>query len=243
MRLAITGLTTLPEIRRGDDLAEIIAQAAAREGQAIEASTIVVVAQKIVSKAEGAVVDLTTVDPTERAQDFARRWKKDPRLIELVLRESRRIVRMERGVIIAETAHGFVTANAGVDQSNVPLGHATVLPADPDGSARRLREALGCRAVIVADTFGRPWRRGLVNVAIGLSGLDPLEDLRGASDRSGRPMQTTLIARADELAAAAGLVMEKAAGIPVALIAGCDVAAADGSARQMIRPAEEDLFR
>src|SRR5262249_335324 len=155
---------------------------------------------------------------SELARSWAERYGKDPRLIELVLRESRRIVKMDRGVLIAETRHGFITANAGVDQSNVPGEHfATTLPPDPDSSARRIREALRCGAVILSDTFGRPWREGLVNVAIGVSGLEPVLDLRGDRDRCGRALHGTVLAIADELAAAAGLVMRKSAGVPVAL--------------------------
>lgn len=215
MSIRIVGLAGLPEVRPGDDLAALIRAA----GTELDAETIVVVAQKIVSKAEGAIVDLRSITPSELATNWAARYGKDSRLIELVLRESRRIVKMDRGVIISETRHGFVTANAGVDESNVPGDHfATTLPIDPDASARRIRESLGCAAVIVSDTFGRPWRVGLVNVAIGVSGLDPLLDLRGSPDRSGRRLQSTTLAVADELAAAAGLVMCKKGGIPVAFI-------------------------
>ncbi len=244
MPLEIIGLTSLPEIRPGDDLAALIREAATCEGRRLELRTIVVIAQKIVSKAEGALADLRTIEPSPRAADWAAQWDQDARLIELVLRESRRIVRMERGVIIAETRHGFVAANAGVDRSNVPGEHyAAVLPADPDASARRLRDGLGCGAVVITDTFGRPWREGLVNVAIGVAGLEPLLDLRGSIDRSGRLLRGTLLARADEIAAAAGLVMPKAAGVPVALVTGLDFTPADGNARSLIRPVERDLFR
>jgi coenzyme F420-0:L-glutamate ligase/coenzyme F420-1:gamma-L-glutamate ligase len=197
-----------------------------------------------VSKSEGAIVDLRSIEPSELARNWATQFAKDPRLIELVLRESRRIVRMDRDVLIAETRHGFVTANAGIDQSNVPGEHfATTLPVDPDASARRIHEGLGCGAVIVSDTFGRPWREGLVNVAIGISGLEALGDLRGARDRLGRLLHATILAVADELAAAAGLAMPKSAGVPVALITGFDWTRADGSARALIRPPEKDLFR
>jgi len=240
MPIRIVGLASLPEVRAGDDLPALIRAAAGH----VDVDTIVVVAQKIVSKAEGAIVDLRSIAPSEMAANWAARYGKDPRLIELVLRESRRIVKMDRGVWIAETRHGFITANAGVDQSNVPGEHfATTLPADPDASASRIRAALGCGAVIVSDTFGRPWREGLVNVAIGVSGLEPLDDLRGLSDRSGRRLQSTTLAVADELAAAAGLVMPKSAGVPVALITGFDWTRGDGSARKLLRSPETDLFR
>ena len=274
MSIRIAGVTGLPEIGAGDDLAALIRGAtqwggppgpqptppsvslartqrpargpAADQGvrPTVDGDTIVVIAQKIVSKAEGSVVDLRSITPSELARSWSARYGKDPRLIELVLRESRRIVRMDRGVLIAETRHGFITANAGVDQSNVPGEHfATTLPVDPDASAGRIREALGCGAVIVSDTFGRPWREGLVNVAIGVSGLDPIQDLRGCRDRHGRALHSTTLAIADELAAAAGLVMPKSAGVPVALITGYDWNRGEGSARKLLRPAEQDLFR
>jgi coenzyme F420-0:L-glutamate ligase / coenzyme F420-1:gamma-L-glutamate ligase len=244
MDLRIVGLGTLPEVRRGDDIGRLIASAAAREKRTIDGTVIVVVAQKIVSKAEGAEVDLRAIEPSPLARSWAAEWNKDARLVELILRQSRRIVKMERGVLIAETRHGFVAAHAGVDQSNVPgEDRATVLPDDPDSSACRIRALLGCGAVIVSDTFGRPWREGLVNVAIGLSGLAALEDYRGRRDREGRLLQSTVIALADELAAAAGLVMGKADGVPVALLYGLEWSATEGNARALIRAPERDLFR
>lgn len=244
MDIRITGLKGLPEVRPGDNLAELIRNAAAAEQQTAGAGTVVVIAQKIVSKAEGAIVDLGTVEPAAFARRWAGEWGKDARVVELILRQSRRIVRMDRGLIIAETHHGFVTANAGVDQSNVPgEDRATVLPADPDASARAIREQLGCGAVIISDTFGRPWREGLVNVVIGVSGLDAIEDLRGKPDRDGRLLHATVIAQADELAAAAGLVMRKSAGVPVALVEGFEWTPAEGSSRALVRPPERDLFR
>jgi coenzyme F420-0:L-glutamate ligase/coenzyme F420-1:gamma-L-glutamate ligase len=244
MDIRIVGLNGLPEIHPGDRLAELIRAAASQAGAELGPKTVVVIAQKIVSKAEGAIVDLRTMQPSELARSWAAQWDKDPRLVELVLLQSRRIVRMDRGVLIAETYHGFVAANAGVDQSNVPgEDAATVLPTDPDASARTIHRELGCGAVIISDTFGRPWREGLVNVAIGVSGMDALEDLRGTMDRAGRPLQVTVMARADELASAAGLVMPKSAGVPVALLQGLEWKRAEGSARAVIRPAERDLFR
>jgi coenzyme F420-0:L-glutamate ligase/coenzyme F420-1:gamma-L-glutamate ligase len=240
MPVRIVGLKRLPEVRPGDDIAALIRS----KTGVLDEDTIVVVAQKIVSKAEGAIVDLRSIEPSDLAINWAGQFGRDPRLIELVLRESRRIVKMDRDILIAETRHGFVAANAGIDQSNVPGEHfATTLPADPDASARRIREGLGCGAVIVSDTFGRPWRDGLVNVAIGVAGLEPLADLRGAPDRSGRLMHATVLAIADELAAAAGLVMPKSGGVPVALITGFDWPRGEGSARSLIRPPEKDLFR
>lgn len=240
MRLEIVALANLPEVRPGDDLASLIRDAASE----IDQSVIVTVAQKIVSKSEGAIVDLRTIEPSALARSWAAEWNKDGRLIELILAQSRRIVKMDRGVIISETQHGFVCANAGVDQSNVPGDDfATVLPVDPDASAARLRASVGCGAVIVTDTFGRPWREGLVDVAIGVAGLDALEDHRGRADRDGRKLASTIIAVADQLAAAAGLVMKKDAGCPVALIRGFEWQAAGGSARALLRKPEQDLFR
>jgi coenzyme F420-0:L-glutamate ligase/coenzyme F420-1:gamma-L-glutamate ligase len=248
MRLEIVALSSMPEVQRGDDLALLIREAASREGPdqgpVVDPSVVLAVAQKIVSKAEGAVVDLREIRPSAFAQSWAAEWRKDARLIELILSQSRRIVKMDRGVLIAETLTGLVRANAGVDQSNVEgVDFATVLPMDPDGSARRLRASLGCGAVVITDTFGRPWREGLVDVAIGVAGLDPLEDHRGRTDRNGRKLASTIIAVADQLAAAAGLVMSKAAGCPAALIRGFEWQPAEGSARLLLRKPEQDLFR
>ena len=239
MRLEITALSTLPEVRPGDDLASLI-----RAEAHLDQTVVLAVAQKIVSKSEGAIVDLREIQPSTLARSWAAEWGKDARLIELILAQSKRIVKMDRGVIISETRHGFICANAGVDQSNVPGDNfATVLPSDPDASARRLHSSLGSGAVIITDTFGRPWREGLVDVAIGVAGLDPLDDHRGRPDRHGRKLASTIIAVADQLAAAAGLVMRKAAGCPVALIRGLDFQPAEGSARSLLRKAEQDLFR
>lgn len=244
MRIEIVGLSSLPEVRPGDDLALLIREAGAKESQSIDRTVLLAVAQKIVSKSEGAVVDLRDMRPSSLARSWAVEWKKDARLIELILAQSRRIVKMDRGVIISETATGLVCANAGVDQSNVEGDDfATVLPDDPDDSARRLWAGLECGAVIITDTFGRPWREGLVDVAIGVAGLDPLDDHRGRADRHGRKLASTIIAVADQLAAAAGLVMQKAAGCPVALIRGFEFQPAEGSARSLLRKPDQDLFR
>jgi coenzyme F420-0:L-glutamate ligase/coenzyme F420-1:gamma-L-glutamate ligase len=251
----IRGLRGIPEIRPGDDLAREILRALTRgEGSDSpyplnpQPRTVFVVAQKAVSKAEGRIVELDGVKPSQRAIEWAVQHGKDPRAVEVILRESKRIVRMEKGVLIAETRHGFVCANAGVDASNVPAGCVSLLPEDPDDSARRLRAALEHAlevplGVIISDTFGRPWRMGQANVALGLSGLCPLIDYRGRVDSSGRTMQATVIAVADELAAAAELVMGKTLGVPVAVIEGLEHASGQGSARDLIRPPEEDLFR
>jgi coenzyme F420-0:L-glutamate ligase / coenzyme F420-1:gamma-L-glutamate ligase len=244
MRLEINGLSSLPEIRPGSNLAALIRQAAAAELEAIDSSVIVAVAQKIVSKAENAIIDLRQVQPSAFANAWASRWGKDPRLVETILSQSRRIVKMDRGVLIAETHHGFVCANAGVDQSNTESDDfATILPNAPDASARRLRDSLGCGAVIITDTFGRPWREGLVDVAIGVAGLDPLGDYRGTTDRRGRKLSATIIAVGDQLAAAAGILMVKSGGCPVVLIRGFKCQVTDGSAQTLIRSPEQDLFR
>ena len=244
MRLEISALSSLPEIRLGSDLAALIRQAASAEHETIDHSVIVAVAQKIVSKAENAMVDLRQVQPSAIAKAWAHRWGKDPRLIETILSQSRRIVKMDRGVLIAETHHGFVCANAGVDQSNIESDDfATILPAAPDASARRLCDALGCGAIIITDTFGRPWREGLVDIAIGVAGLGPLVDYRGSTDRRGRELAATIIAVADQLAAAAGLLMVKSSGHPVILIRGFEWQVTDGSAQMLLRSPERDLFR
>jgi len=248
-RIELFGLRSLPEITPGDDLAALIADAPSREGLELRTGDILVLAQKVVSKAEGRVVRLSDVKPSELARSWARTIRADPRFVEIVLRESRRVIRMTERALIVETRHGFICANAGVDRSNVrSAGSVTCLPLDPDRSAQRLVERLrkltGARvAVIVSDTFGRPWRLGLTNVAIGAAGLAVLEDLRGTRDASGRELQGTILALADELAAAAGLVMKKAAQIPAVVIRGVRFARARGSARQLIRPASEDMFR
>jgi coenzyme F420-0:L-glutamate ligase/coenzyme F420-1:gamma-L-glutamate ligase len=240
MRLEITALSSLPEVRPGDELASLIRAT----GEAIDRAVLLAVAQKIVSKSEGAIVDLRAIQPSALAKSWAEEWQKDPRLIELILSQSRRIVKMDRGVIISETRQGFVCANAGVDQSNVPGDDlATILPSDPDASAQRLRTSLGCGGVIITDTFGRPWREGLVDVAIGVAGLDPLDDHRGRVDRHGRKLASTIVAVADQLAAAAGLVMRKAEGCPVALIRGFEWQPGEGSAQSLLRKPEQDLFR
>jgi coenzyme F420-0:L-glutamate ligase / coenzyme F420-1:gamma-L-glutamate ligase len=244
MRIEIVALSGLPEVRRGDDLAALIRDAAKKEQLLPDNSLIVAVAQKIVSKAEGAVVDLRQIQPSSLAKTWASEWSKDPRLIELILSQSRRILKMDRGVLITETQLGYVCANAGVDQSNVESDDfATILPKDPDASAARLCKELGCGAVIVTDTFGRPWREGLVDVAIGVAGLAPLEDYRGSVDRRGRKLTGTIVAVADQLAAAAGILMRKPGGFPVVLMRGFEWKAAEGSARDIIRRREQDLFR
>ena len=245
--LSLFRIPGLPEIRKGEDLAKQIVGAAKKSGLGFKDGDILVVAQKIISKAEGSVASLETVKPSEKAQKLAADLKKDPRAMELVLRESRRILRSER-VLITETHHGFVCANAGVDHSNVPGEGVTLLPRDPDRSAEELaavlRRKTGKRvAVIISDTFGRPWRLGLTNVAIGASGLPVLLDLRGTRDREGKLLTATVLAVADELAAAAGLLMGKSEGTPAVLVRGYRYKSATEKAASIIRPASEDLFR
>jgi coenzyme F420-0:L-glutamate ligase/coenzyme F420-1:gamma-L-glutamate ligase len=247
--LSVLGLPGIPEVIEGDDLPRLTSEAAERGGIGLRSGDILVVAQKIVSKAEGRVVSLRDVAASGLAREFAEAWGKDPRFVEVVLRESRRIVRMDRGMIIAETTHGFICANAGVDASNVPGEDCvSLLPVDPDGSAARLRKGLEERhgagvAVIVSDTFGRPWREGLTNVAIGVAGLSPLVSYIGEKDPHGHTLRVTELAVADELAAAAGLLMGKLERIPTVLIRGYAFPAAEGRARSLVRPAERDLFR
>ena len=239
----------LPEVRPGDDLAALIQTALTNQETPLEPGDVLLVTQKIISKAEGRLLPLAAVEPRAAARDFAARWDKDPRQVEVVLREARRIVRMERGLIIAETRHGWICANAGVDQSNVGSGDAvTLLPEDPSASAAALRRGLRERgaadvAVIVSDTFGRPWREGLTNVAIGLSGLNPLVSYLGRRDPAGYDLQVTVIALADELAAAAEPVMNKLDRVPAAVVRGLAVPLEEYDHSSLIRPPELDLFR
>src|SRR2546422_8407146 len=241
-------LPGLPEIQRGHDLSKQISNAARKARIHFESGDILVIAQKIVSKAEGATVRLATISPSLQAQAIAERQRKDPRLVEVILRESRRLVRTDP-VLIAETRHGFVCANAGVDHSNVPGDDVvTLLPRNPDRSAKKLAVALRRRthkrvAVIISDTFGRPWRLGLTDVAIGVFGVPVLHDLRGTRDRDGKPLTATILAVADQLAAAAGLLMGKSEGSPVILIRGYRFKPSSEPAARIIRPAAEDLFR
>ena len=245
--LEILPIGGMPEVRPGDDPADLIARAAG--DYLLKTDDIVVVTHKVVSKAEGRLVDLNTIEPSALAKGFAARYDKDPRQIEVVLRESKRIVRMDRGIIISETHHGFVCANAGVDASNVP-GDETVclLPRDPDASARRLRDALvslagGNLAVVVSDSFGRAWRHGITNVAIGVAGMKPLADYRGENDPHGYPLTASVLAVADEVAAAAELVMGKTKGIPVAVVRNYPYERGSGTGRDLLMEPERDLFR
>jgi coenzyme F420-0:L-glutamate ligase/coenzyme F420-1:gamma-L-glutamate ligase len=238
------------EVEPGSDLAAEILSAIRADGRELLDGDIVVITQKVVSKAEGCVIELDTVEPSVLANEWAELWDKDPRVVEIVLRQSRRIVRMHRGIIISETHHGLVCANAGVDQSNVGGERVTLLPTDPDASAAELRAALeagsgaGVRlGVVISDTFGRAWREGQTNVAIGVSGVEALRHFEGQVDPTGYELRVTMLATADELAAAAELVMGKVDRVPVAVVRGLARALGEGSAQELIRPAANDLFR
>jgi coenzyme F420-0:L-glutamate ligase / coenzyme F420-1:gamma-L-glutamate ligase len=244
--LEVLGIEGFPEVRAGDDLDRMISAAVAGD---LRAGDVLVVTHKIVSKAEGRLVDLRTIEPSALAKGYASRHGKDPRQIEVVFKESRRIVRMDRGIVISETHHGFVCANAGVDASNIPGGDTVcLLPIDPDDSAARLRDALAGDpgvdvAVVISDSFGRAWRHGITDVAIGVAGMDPVADYRGLNDRHGFPMEASVLAVADELAAAAELIMGKTDGIPIAIVRGYSYSPASGSGRDLLMPLERDMFR
>jgi coenzyme F420-0:L-glutamate ligase/coenzyme F420-1:gamma-L-glutamate ligase len=248
--ISLVPLEGIPEVQPGDDLAAMIAAAIAAAGIGLTPDDVLVVTQKVVSKAEGRVVDLATVEPRAEAREWAKRWGKDPRQVELVLRESAEVVRMaDGGLIISRTPHGFVCANAGVDLSNTGAAElATLLPLDPDASALALRDRLGDLAgaqpaVVISDSFGRPWRSGIVNVAIGAAGIEVLSDLRGAPDAQGREMRATVIAVADELASAADLAGGKVGQRPVVLVRGYRYERdGRGGAAALIMPREQDLF-
>ncbi len=250
--LRLIGLGGIPEVRPGDDLARMVGDAIERSGAGLAPGDVLVVTHKVVSKAEGRLTALAEVEPSPLARRFAAATGKDARQVEVVLRESRRIVRMdrERGVIIAETAHGLVCANAGVDASNVEPDTVCLLPVDPDASAASLRDALAARfgvapGIVVSDSFGRPWRVGIVNVAIGVAGLAPLADYRGQRDAAGYELHVSVLAVADELAAAAELVMHKLDARPVVLIRGYEppTASPPGTGRDLILDPARDLFR
>jgi coenzyme F420-0:L-glutamate ligase/coenzyme F420-1:gamma-L-glutamate ligase len=247
--VTITGIEGIPEIKAGDDLGSIIVAALDRQAIEFRPDDLLIVTQKVVSKAEDRVVDLAGVAPSALASELAANWDKDPRHVEVVLRETKRIVRMDHGVIICETRHGFVCANAGVDASNVPGNdRLLLLPVDPDASAQRIRsrirELRGADVpVIISDTFGRPWRAGYTEVAIGVAGMLPILDYVGKLDAQGRELRATWICVADELASAAELVTGKSNQVPVTLIRGYPVPRGEGSARELVRQAERDMFR
>jgi coenzyme F420-0:L-glutamate ligase/coenzyme F420-1:gamma-L-glutamate ligase len=247
--VTVVGIEGIPEVEPGSDLARLICEAAGRQGISFQDDDVITVTQKVVSKAEGRFVDLADVEPSPLALELATNWEKDPRHVEVVLRESKRIVRMDHGVIICETRHGFVCANAGVDASNVPGNdRLLLLPLDPDASARRIRKGLMAMsgadvAVIISDTFGRPWRTGYTEVAIGVAGMLPIVDYVGMNDAQGRELRATWICVADELASTAELVTGKASQVPATLIRGYQVPKGEGSAVEMVRQAERDMFR
>ena len=248
--VSIIGVEGIPELGTGDDLSGLMMDAAAAQGTPIAGGDILVVTQKVVSKVEGKVMSIDDVEASPLAITITEGHRRDPRHTEMILRESRRIVRMDRGVIIAETKHGFYCANAGIDASNIPGSNTiALLPDDSDASARGIRDAVRARlgvnvAVIVSDTFGRPWRNGAANVAIGVAGMDPLLDYVGSLDAYGNVLHTTQIAVADELAAAAELVTGKALGVPVTIIRGYEFEPIEeASIQRLLRSGERDLFR
>jgi coenzyme F420-0:L-glutamate ligase/coenzyme F420-1:gamma-L-glutamate ligase len=250
MNINISAITGIPAVQPGDDLASLLLSALERTALRLLSGDVVVVCQKVVSKAEGRIARLSEVTASPFARKLAATMTaKDPRVIEVVLQETKRIIKMDRGHLITETGPGWVCANAGVDESN-SLGPDAVilLPLDPDASAWRLREAFRQRAgvevaVLITDTFGRPWREGLVDFALGVAGMDALLDLRGQHDITGRELHHTVMAQADALAAAAGLVMRKGDAVPAALVRGYEFAPAEGDGKRLIRSREFDLFR
>jgi coenzyme F420-0:L-glutamate ligase/coenzyme F420-1:gamma-L-glutamate ligase len=248
----VFALDGIPEIRPGDDLAMLLVAAIGRAAVSppLREDDVLVVTQKIVSKAEGAIVDLTTVEPRPEAIEFARRWDRDARQLEVVLREARRVVRWQNGVLITETRHGFICANGGVDASNVGPDSGsivTLLPVDPDASADRIRAAVRAAfgvdvPVIVSDSFGRPWRWGITDVAIGVSGMRPIDDMRGTPDADGRVMKSTIRATADEIATAAELAFGKTTRRPAALVRGAGPTRGEGRIAEVLMAREFDLF-
>jgi coenzyme F420-0:L-glutamate ligase/coenzyme F420-1:gamma-L-glutamate ligase len=248
MSFQVFGIEGLPYVTEGDDVAQLIYDAAISNGIVFEDKDIIVVTQKIVSKAEGRVVKVEDVKPSKFAVHVGKTMEKDPRLVEVILGETSRIIRMKGNALIVETHNGNVCANAGVDFSNVEEGYITLLPVDPDSSARIIRDKLedltGIKlAVIITDTWGRAWRLGQVDFAIGVSGILPFRDYRGERDYMGHELHVTNIAVVDELAGAAELVKGKSGGVPVVIIRGYDYPEGDGKASDVIRPLEEDLFR
>ena len=243
----VIGITDIPLVQRDDDLPTLILDAAEAQGTPIEDGDVLVVTQRIVSKAEGRVVPLDDFEPSAFAREWSAQWDKDPRLTEAVLRESQRIVRQVRGVLLTQTHHGFICANAGVDGSNVGgQDIISLLPVDPDASCRAIRDATRARgadvAVVMTDTFGRPWREGHTNIAIGVAGLLPLRSYVGMPDMDGRELRVTTICVADELAGTAEMVMGKLDGIPAAIVRGFEYQRGEGSSSELVRPVEMDLF-
>jgi coenzyme F420-0:L-glutamate ligase/coenzyme F420-1:gamma-L-glutamate ligase len=252
-RLEVVALDGVPEVVPGDDIAAFIGDAIERTPGALplHEDDVLVVTQKVVSKAEGAIVDLTTVEPRAQAVEFATLYDRDPRQIEVVLREAVRVVRMANGVLITETHHGFVCANGGIDASNVGPASGqvvTLLPRDPDASATGIRAAIRSRfgvdvPVVVSDSFGRPWRWGITDVAIGISGMLPLEDLRGVADHDGRVMRSTVRAVADQVASAAELAFGKTTARPAAIVRGAHPTRGEAKIKDALIPGDFDLFK
>jgi coenzyme F420-0:L-glutamate ligase/coenzyme F420-1:gamma-L-glutamate ligase len=243
----IIGLDNIPEVKPGDHIAKHILHSAGSDS--VQQGDIVVITHKIVSKAEGQLVDIRTIEPSPLAMQWATVWQKDPRQVEVSLRESRRIVKMERGILICETRHGLICANAGVDASNVPGDNIVcLLPVDPDASANQIAVDLSNFLhfhvpVIITDSFGRPWRNGITNIAIGVAGMNALQDYRGQVDGEGREMHVSVLAIADEIAGAAELVMNKLDKCPVAIVRGYNWQIGEGSGKDLVMKPEMDLFR
>jgi coenzyme F420-0:L-glutamate ligase / coenzyme F420-1:gamma-L-glutamate ligase len=247
-RIEIFGLDGIGEVGAGDSIGRLIVDACSRNNVVLEQDDVLVIAQKIVSKSEGRLLRLGDVMVSDYARELSRELDKDPALIQLILGESRRIVRKGSRAMIVETHHGFICANAGVDCSNVGLGKAALLPKNPDASARRIRaeiqELVGASpATIISDSFGRAWRVGTADVAVGISGIKPIKDERGTKDRYGYELRAAVAAIADEIASAAELVMRKKEGVPVVVVRGCEIEKEEGSVKDLLRPEAEDLFR
>lgn len=247
-RVELIGIDGIGEVQAGDSVGALICDACSRQSIDLRDSDVVVIAQKVVSKAERRVVRLDDVEPSARAVELAAQLDKEPALVEVILRESREIIRVGRRALIVETHHGFICANAGVDQSNVGARTVALLPKDPDRSARQIRYEIHRDtgknpAVIISDSFGRPWRVGTVDIAVGVCGLKPVKDERGLTDSYGYQLRAAVAAVADEMAAAAELVMGKRDRVPVVIARGCDFDKEEGSVKELLRPEAEDLFR
>jgi coenzyme F420-0:L-glutamate ligase / coenzyme F420-1:gamma-L-glutamate ligase len=247
-RVEIIGIEGLGEVHAGDSVGRLIVAACARDGFDLFDNDIVVIAQKIISKAEGKVLRLDEISPSAQAKALSRELDKDASLVQVILNESRRVIRKGGRALIVETHHGFVCANAGVDCSNVGIGQAALLPQDPDLSANKIRSEIrqGCGAapaVIISDSFGRPWRLGTVDVAVGIAGMKAVKDERGSKDPYGYELRAAVSAVADEVAAAAELAMGKKDGVPVVIVRGCEIEKEEGSVKELLRPESEDLFR
>ncbi|MFQ5941290.1 MAG: coenzyme F420-0:L-glutamate ligase [Nitrososphaerales archaeon] len=248
MRISIIPIRVEKDVNLNDDIAELILSSIRRQKERLCENDILVIAHKIVSKAEGRLVSLNNVRPSRRAYSISAKHGKDPKIVELILRELKRVVKIKRGIIVVETKHGFICANAGVDQSNIKSNFVSLLPLNPDRSAAKIRIKIKKRigkaiAVIITDTFGRPFREGQVNVAIGISGLKPITDYRGLRDTFGKELKVTKIAAADEIAGAAELAMGKLDRTPVAIIRGFKYKNKKGSAKQLLRERRDDIFR